>query len=176
MSVLTSLLHTDSPAFRANAAHYQSLLDILRERHAKVLAGGGAALVERHRTRGKIPARDRIDLLLDPLSPFLELSPLAAWGLYGNEVPSAGIVTGIGRIAGAPCMIIANDATVKGGSFFHETVKKHVRAQEIAEEHRLPVIYLVDCGGAYLPEQDRVFPDKDHFGNTFYRQCRMSAA
>jgi 3-methylcrotonyl-CoA carboxylase beta subunit len=176
MSVLTSSLRTDSPAFCANAAHYQSLLDILRERHAKVLAGGGAALVERHRTRGKIPARDRIDLLLDPLSPFLELSPLAAWGLYGNEVPSAGIVTGIGRLAGAPCMVIANDATVKGGSFFHETVKKHVRAQEIAEEHRLPVIYLVDCGGAYLPEQDRVFPDKDHFGNTFYRQCRMSAA
>ena len=176
MSVLTSSLHTGSAPFRANAAHYQSLLDILRERHAKVLAGGGAALVERHRTRDKIPVRDRIDLLLDPLSPFLELSPLAAWGLYGNEVPSAGIVTGIGRIAGAPCMIIANDATVKGGSFFHETVKKHVRAQEIAEEHRLPVIYLVDCGGAYLPEQDRVFPDKDHFGNTFYRQCRMSAA
>ena len=176
MSILTSSLQADSASFLSNAAHYASLLDVLRKRHSTVLAGGGAALVERHRTRGKIPARDRIDLLLDPLSPFLELSPLAAWGLYGNEVPSAGIVTGIGRLAGTPCMIIANDATVKGGSFFHETVKKHVRAQEIAEEHRLPVIYLVDCGGAYLPEQDRVFPDKDHFGNTFYRQCRMSAA
>ena len=140
------------------------------------LAGGGARLVQRHHERNKMLARERIDLLLDPLSPFLELSPLAAWGLYDNAVPSAGIVTGIGVIAGTPCMLIANDATVKGGSFFAETVKKHVRAQEIAEHHRLPVIYLVDCGGAYLPEQDRVFPDKDHFGNTFFRQCQMSAA
>jgi 3-methylcrotonyl-CoA carboxylase beta subunit len=119
--------------------------------------------------------RDRIDLLVDPMTAFLELSPLAAWKLYGNEVPAAGIVTGIGIIQGTSCMIIANDATVKGGSFFHETVKKHVRAQEIAWENRLPCIYLVDCGGAYLPEQDRVFPDKDHFGTTFYNQCRMSA-
>ena len=165
-----------TPAFEANRAHHGERLRLLRERHAQVLKGGGEALARRHRGRGKMLARERIDLLLDPLSPFLELSPLAAWELYGNEVPSAGIVTGIGCVGGTPCMLIANDATVKGGSFFHETVKKHVRAQEIAEHHRLPVIYLVDCGGAYLPEQDRVFPDKDHFGNTFYRQCRMSAA
>ncbi|MFC6689235.1 acyl-CoA carboxylase subunit beta [Jhaorihella thermophila] len=120
--------------------------------------------------------RDRIEMILDPHSAFLELSPLAAWGMYGGDVPGAGILTGIGLIHDHPCMIIANDATVKGGSFFHETVRKHSRAQEIAEQHRLPCIYLVDCGGAFLPEQDRVFPDKDHFGGGFWRQCRMSAA
>ena len=176
MSTIVSRVDCHAPAFKANAAHYDALLTELRARHAHALAGGGARLVQRHHERNKMLARERIDLLLDPLSPFLELSPLAAWGLYGNAVPSAGIVTGIGVIAGTPCMLIANDATVKGGSFFAETVKKHVRAQDIAEHHRLPVIYLVDCGGAYLPEQDRVFPDKDHFGNTFYRQCQMSAA
>ncbi len=138
--------------------------------------GGGERLRRRHMARGKIPVRQRIDHLVDPLSPFLELSPLAAWGLYGGEVPVAGIVTGIGVICDTPCMIIANDATVKGGSFFHETVKKHLRAQEIAFDNRLPCVYLVDCGGAYLPEQDRVFPDRDHFGGSFYQQCRMSAA
>ena len=120
--------------------------------------------------------RERIDHLVDPLSPFLELSPLAAWDIYDNEVPSAGVVTGVGVIARTPCMIIANDATVKGGSFFHETVKKHLRAQEIAFENHLPCVYLVDCGGAFLPEQDRVFPDRDHFGGAFFQQCRMSAA
>ncbi|WP_420468178.1 acyl-CoA carboxylase subunit beta [Panacagrimonas sp.] len=166
----------DTPVYAANRVHHDGLLQTLRERHARVLRGGGEALARRHRERGKLLARERIDLLLDPLSPFLELSPLAAWGLYDNEVPAAGIVTGIGHVRGVACMLIANDATVKGGSFFPETVKKHVRAQEIAEQHGLPVIYLVDCGGAYLPEQDRVFPDKDHFGNTFHRQCRMSAA
>ena len=176
MSTFVSRVDRHAPAFKRNAAHYDGLLQELRARHAHALAGGGARLVERHHQRNKMLARERIDLLLDPLSPFLELSLLAAWGLYDNAVPSAGIVTGIGVIAGTPCMLIANDATVKGGSFFAETVKKHVRAQDIAEHHGLPVIYLVDCGGAYLPEQDRVFPDKDHFGNTFYRQCRMSAA
>jgi 3-methylcrotonyl-CoA carboxylase beta subunit len=176
VSTFVSRVDRHAPAFKRNAAHYDGLLQELRARHAHALAGGGARLVERHHQRNKMLARERIDLLLDPLSPFLELSPLAAWGLYDNAVPSAGIVTGIGVIAGTPCMLIANDATVKGGSFFAETVKKHVRAQDIAEHHGLPVIYLVDCGGAYLPEQDRVFPDKDHFGNTFYRQCRMSAA
>ena len=140
------------------------------------MEGGGEALVKRHKARGKIPVRDRVDLLLDAGSPFLELSPLAAHGLYGGELPSAGIVTGIGIVHDTPCMVIANDATVKGGSFFAETVRKHLRAQEIAEEHRLPCVYLVDCGGAFLPEQDRVFPDRDHFGGTFYNQCRMSAA
>lgn len=173
---LKSRVSVSSPSFAAHAAHHHALAEVLRDRLKSALAGGGTVLVDRHHARGKILVRDRIDLLVDPLTPFLELSPLAAYGQYGGEVHSAGIVTGIGVIAGTPCMIIANDATVKGGSFFQETVKKHVRAQEIAEENRLPVIYLVDCGGAYLPEQDRVFPDKDHFGNTFYRQCRMSAS
>ncbi len=153
-----------------------AMLDTLRERHALVAAGGGDTMRARHEQRGKIMVRERIDLLLDPQTPFLELSPLAAWGLYGNEVPGAGIVTGIGIVQGRACMLIANDATVKGGSFFAETVRKHLRAQEIAGEHRLPCLYLVDCGGAYLPEQDRVFPDRDHFGGAFYNQCRMSAA
>jgi 3-methylcrotonyl-CoA carboxylase beta subunit len=175
MPILATRIDPRSPRFAANETHFNGLLATLRERHAYVLRGGGEAMCRRHRERGKILVRDRIDLLLDPLSPFLELSPLAAWDLYRNEVPAAGIVTGIGVVAGVRCMIIANDATVKGGSFFHETVKKHVRAQEIARENRLPCLYLVDCGGAYLPEQDRVFPDKDHFGTTFYNQCRMSA-
>ena len=132
-------------------------------------------MVQRHRDRGKIPVRERIDLLIDPFSPFLELSPLAAWGLYDNAVPGAGLVTGIGTIRGVICMIIANDATTKGGSFFKETIRKHVRAQDIAFENRLPVVYLVDCGGANLSQGDEVFPDQDHFGGAFYRQCRMSA-
>uniref|UniRef100_UPI001ADF4375 acyl-CoA carboxylase subunit beta n=1 Tax=Pararhodobacter sp. SW119 TaxID=2780075 RepID=UPI001ADF4375 len=135
-----------------------------------------AVHVARHRTRGKLLVRDRVDRLCDPGTAFLELSSLAAWGQYDNAVPGAGIVTGIGIVQGRPVMLIANDATVKGGSFFHETVKKHVRAQEIAANLRLPCLYLVDCGGAYLPEQDRVFPDRDHFGNAFWRQCRMSAS
>ena len=164
------------PEFDRNRAAYAGLVETLRERHRQALAGGGEKLQRRHRERGKIPVRERIDYLIDPLSPFLELSPLAAWDLYGNEVPSAGVVTGIGMVSGIPCAIIANDATVKGGSFFHETVKKHLRAQEIAFENRLPCLYLVDCGGAYLPEQDRVFPDRDHFGGTFFQQCRMSAS
>jgi 3-methylcrotonyl-CoA carboxylase beta subunit len=146
----------------------------LRERLTHVSWGGRDAHIARHRARGKMLARERIDLVVDDAAAFLELSPLAAWGQYGNEVPSAGVVTGIGIVAGQPCMFIANDATVKGGSFFHETVKKHRRAQEIAWRLRLPVLYLVDCGGAFLPEQDRVFPDRDHFGNNFFQQCRMS--
>ena len=164
------------PDFDRNAAAYADVLRQLRDRHRHILRGGGDKLRARHIERGKIPVRQRIDTLVDPLSPFLELSPLAAWELYNNEVPSAGIVTGIGIVSAVPCMIIANDATVKGGSFFHETVKKHLRAQEIAFENKLPCLYLVDCGGAYLPEQDRVFPDRDHFGGTFFQQCRMSAA
>jgi 3-methylcrotonyl-CoA carboxylase beta subunit len=175
LPVLASAINPSSETFRANRAQYQVHLDRLRAAMAHSLAGGGATLIARHRKRGKLLARERIDLLTDPLTPFLELSPLAAWGLYGNEVPAAGIVTGIGVVQGTPCMIIANDATVKGGSFFHETVKKHVRAQDIARENRLPCLYLVDCGGAFLPEQDRVFPDKGHFGTTFLNQCRMSA-
>jgi 3-methylcrotonyl-CoA carboxylase beta subunit len=168
----------DTPTLSAarNSPSFVQLVAQLRERQGIALRGGGDALVARHQARGKLLVRDRIDLLLDLGSPFLELSPLAAWGLYGGEVPAAGIVTGIGLVDEVPCMLIANDATVKGGSFFAETVRKHVRAQEIAEENRLPCLYLVDCGGAYLPEQDRVFPDRDHFGGAFYRQCRMSAA
>jgi 3-methylcrotonyl-CoA carboxylase beta subunit len=176
MATLKSAIDTGSDGFKANAAVYDELLRTLRSRYSWALAGGGDRMVQRHRERGKIPVRDRIDLLIDPMSPFLELSPLAAWGLYDNKVPAAGIVTGIGTVRGVTCMIIANDATTKGGSFFKETVRKHVRAQDIAFENGLPVIYLVDCGGANLSQGDEVFPDQDHFGGTFYRQCRMSAA
>lgn len=175
MTVLPTAIDARSAAFRANAARYDELLERLRDRMASAIRGGPDHLRDRHRGRGKLLVRDRIDRLLDPDTPFLELSPLAAWGLYGGDVSAAGIVTGIGTVAGQPVVIIANDATVKGGSFFHETVKKHIRAQEVAEQNRLPCLYLVDCGGAYLPEQDRVFPDRDHFGNAFHRQCRMSA-
>ena len=154
---------------------YEHALQVLRQRMQWAGAGGGEKLRQRHIERGKIPVRQRIDMLLDPGSPFMELSPLACWGMHNGEVPAAGLVTGVGRVSGVNCMIIANDATVKGGSFFPETTRKHVRAQEIAWENRLPCLYLVDCGGAYLPEQDRVFPDYGHFGTSFYHQCRMSA-
>lgn len=176
MTILGTGVNVRSEAFRSNADAYGQKLERLRMRLSEAATGGRDAYIARHRARGKLLVRERIDLLIDPGSPFLELSPLAAWGQYDDGVPGAGIVTGVGMVHGMPCMIIANDATVKGGSFFAETVKKHVRAQEIAEENRLPCLYLVDCGGAYLPEQDRVFPDRDHFGNTFLRQCRMSAA
>jgi len=172
---MKSKIDASSPEFKTRDAAYQALLSQLRERMQWAVGGGGQQLKERHVERGKIPVRERIDLLLDPGSPFLELSALAAWGLYGNEAPAAGLVTGIGCVEGTACMFIANDATVKGGSFFAETIRKHVRAQEIAWENRLPCLYLVDCGGAYLPEQDRVFPDFGHFGTSFYHQCRMSA-
>jgi 3-methylcrotonyl-CoA carboxylase beta subunit len=176
VSLIESRVDPNSESFGINRAHYDGLLKTLRERIGHAILGGHEKLRTRHHERGKILVRDRVDLLVDPGTAFLELSPLAAWGQYGNEVPAAGVVTGIGIVSGTPCVVIGNDATVKGGSFFHETVKKHVRAQEIAEQNRLPCIYLVDCGGAYLPEQDRVFPDRDHFGNTFHRQCNMSAA
>jgi len=176
MSLLSTVIDQGSDIFRANRQHYEALLTTLRERMAIATGSGRPELIERHHRRGKILVRGRIDLLVDAGTPFLELSPLAAWGKYNNELPAAGIVTGIGIVAGTPCMIIANDATVKGGSFYEETVKKHVRAQEIAGENRLPCLYLVDCGGANLPQQDKVFPDRDHFGNTFHRQCNMSAS
>jgi 3-methylcrotonyl-CoA carboxylase beta subunit len=175
MPLLATRVRRDDPGFIDREGAMTPLIRRLREMQARVVEGGGPALRQRHIERGKIPVRERIDLLVDPHSPFLELSPLAAWGLYGNGAPAAGIVTGIGIVQGVPVAIIANDATVKGGSFFHETVKKHLRAQEIAWENRLPVVYLVDCGGAYLQEQDRVFPDRDHFGGAFWQQCRMSA-
>lgn len=176
MSVYQSRCETASGEFKANTAAYAKLVETLRERTAAVIGGGPSRHVQRHRARGKLLVRERIDRLVDPGSAFLELSTLAAYGMYGGDVNGAGIVTGIGVVCGRKVVVIANDATVKGGSFFHETVKKHVRAQEIASENRLPCIYLVDCGGAYLPEQDRVFPDRDHFGNAFHRQCRMSAS
>jgi len=174
---MTSVTNTDpnSAEYQRNLADYDLLSQTLHERMRWAVEGGGERSVKRHIERGKLPVRERIDLLLDVASPFLEIAPLAAWGLYNNEVPSAGIVTGIGLVEGQPCMIIANDATVKGGSFFRETVRKHIRAQEIAAQNRLPCLYLVDCGGAYLPEQDEVFPDWGHFGTTFYNQCQMSA-
>jgi acetyl-CoA carboxylase carboxyltransferase component len=153
-----------------------ALVNELRERTARVREGGGPAYLERHRQQGKLPVRERIDRLLDPGSPFLELSPLAAWDLYDNQAPAAGIVTGIGRVSGRDVLIVANDATVKGGTYYPMTVKKHVRAQQIALENRLPCLYLVDSGGAFLPLQADVFPDRDHFGRIFYNQARMSAA
>ena len=156
MATLASSIDKGAEAYKANAAIYDGLVETLHERQAWALAGGGERMMVRHRERGKIPARDRIDMLIDPLSPFLELSPLAAWGLYDNAVPSAGIVTGIGTVRGVVCMIIANDATTKGGSFYKETIRKHVRAQDIAFENRLPVVYLVDCGGANLAQGDEV--------------------
>jgi 3-methylcrotonyl-CoA carboxylase beta subunit len=171
----TSKINTRSLVFKNNQQSYSGMLATLRERMAWAVRGGGDKLMQRHIERGKLPVRERIDLLLDVGSPFLEISPLAGWGLYNNEVPSAGAVAGIGIVEGQHCMVIANDATVKGGSFFKETVRKHVRAQEIALQNRLPCVYLVDCGGAFLPEQDQVFPDWGHFGTTFFNQCRMSA-
>jgi acetyl-CoA carboxylase carboxyltransferase component len=179
MPVLRSRLDPASPEARANHDAMAGLVADLRERQAAVAgrgAGGDDRSIARHRERGKLPVRERIDLLLDPGSPFLELSPLAANGLYEGDAPSAGIVTGIGSIEGTRCVIIANDATVKGGTYYPLTVKKHLRAQEIALENRLPCVYLVDSGGAFLPLQADVFPDRDHFGRIFYNQARMSAA
>ncbi|MBC7645226.1 MAG: methylcrotonoyl-CoA carboxylase, partial [Thermoleophilia bacterium] len=161
--------------FRANSEAMGQLIARLRQDITKVQLGGGERSTERHRSRGKLPARERINQLVDPGTAVLELSPLAAWGVYEDEPASAGIVTAIGEIHGRRCMIIANDATVKGGTYYPLTVKKHVRAQVIAEQSHLPCIYLVDSGGAFLPRQDEVFPDKDHFGTIFYNQARMSA-
>ena len=175
MPVLESNIDSRGDAFRANTQAMQSLVSELRVKVAEIARGGGEAARERHIARGKLPVRERIHLLLDAGSPFLELSQFAAYGVYDDEVPAAGIVTGIGRVAGRECVVIANDATVKGGTYFPITVKKHLRAQEIAEANRLPCIYLVDSGGAHLPNQDEVFPDRDHFGRIFYNQANMSA-
>jgi acetyl-CoA carboxylase carboxyltransferase component len=161
--------------FRKNREHMQELVADLERRLERVRAGGGDAQVERHRARGKLLARERIERLVDRGAAFLEFSALAGEGLYDDEAPGAGIVTGIGPVAGLPCVIVANDATVKGGTYYPVTVKKHLRAQEIAEQNALPCIYLVDSGGAFLPLQSEVFPDRDHFGRIFYNQARMSA-
>src|SRR5918993_3807796 len=176
MDILDSHIDTSSAEFRANADRMERLVAELKERTAAARLGGGPKYVERHRAQGKLPVRERIEKLLDPGSPFLELSPLAAWDLYDNGAPSAGIVTGIGRVAGREVLVVANDATVKGGTYYPMTVKKHVRAQQVALDNRLPCVYLVDSGGAFLPLQADVFPDREHFGRIFYNQARMSAA
>jgi acetyl-CoA carboxylase carboxyltransferase component len=176
MHVLHSQIQTGSAEFQANDRTMRALVAEMREREALVRQGGGPRYMARHRSQGKLPARDRIERLIDPGTPFLELSALAAWDLYDNEAPSAGVVTGIARVQGREVMIVANDATVKGGSYLPMTVKKHVRAQDIALENRLPCVYLVDSGGAFLPLQADVFPDRDHFGRIFFNQARMSAA
>jgi 3-methylcrotonyl-CoA carboxylase beta subunit len=176
MSVLSSQIQTRSDEFRANAERMQALVTELREKTAQAALGGTEAARKKYKGRGKLFVRERIDLLIDPGTPFLELSPLAAHGLYGGEVAGAGIVTGIGRICRRPCVIVANDATVKGGTYFPITVKKHLRAQQIALENSLPCVYLVDSGGAFLPLQDEVFPDRDHFGAIFNNQANLSAA
>ena len=175
MQVLKSNIKTDSEEFRQNERNMLSLMARYREAMAASMQGGGEAAVAKHKKRNKLLARERIDLLIDPNTPFLELSPMAAYGTYNDDFPSAGIVTGIGVIEGREAVIVANDATVKGGTYMQYTVKKHLRAQEIAMENHLPCVYMVDSCGAFLPEQDTVFPDRDHFGRFFYNQARMSA-
>jgi acetyl-CoA carboxylase carboxyltransferase component len=174
MAVLTSEVARDE-TFERRRASMESLVAELRERSALIAAGGGEKAVERHRSRGKLTARERIDRLVDPGTAFLELNALAAWELYEGDAPSAGIVTGIGVVEGRQCVLVANDATVKGGSYYPLTVKKHLRAQEVARQNRLPCLYLVDSGGAFLPLQAEVFPDRDHFGRIFFNQARLSA-
>jgi acetyl-CoA carboxylase carboxyltransferase component len=175
VAVLTSQLDREADEFTRRREQMEALVAEARERTAQVARGGGEKAMERHRSRGKLPARERIDRLVDPGTAFLELNALAAWDLYGGDAPSAGIVTGIGVVEGRECIVVANDATVKGGSYFPLTVKKHLRAQEVAEQNRLPCLYLVDSGGAFLPLQAEVFPDRDHFGRIFYNQAQMSA-
>jgi 3-methylcrotonyl-CoA carboxylase beta subunit/propionyl-CoA carboxylase len=175
MDLLPSHVKTDSNEYRANRDRMTALVSELRERIATAREGGGAKYLARHREQGKKPVRERIDLLIDPGTPFLELSPLAAYDMYDNDAPGGGVVTGIGRVGGREVMVVANDATVKGGTYYPTTVKKHVRAQQIALDNRLPCVYLVDSGGAFLPLQAEVFPDREHFGRIFYNQARMSA-
>ncbi|MBW8270894.1 methylcrotonoyl-CoA carboxylase [Caldovatus sp. SYSU G05006] len=175
MPVLETAFDPRAPEAEANAAAMRALVAELRALADRVRLGGGEEARRRHLARGKLLPRDRVRALIDPVSPFLEIGQLAAHGMYGGEVPSAGIITGIGRVSGRECVIVANDATVKGGTYYPITVKKHLRAQEIALQNRLPCIYLVDSGGAHLPSQDEVFPDRDHFGRIFYNQATMSA-
>jgi 3-methylcrotonyl-CoA carboxylase beta subunit len=175
VTTIRSNIDPRSAEFVANADAMRTLVADLRARVADVQLGGGETARQRHLARNKLLPRDRVAGLIDPGSPFLELSQLAAYGLYDNEVPSAGIVTGIGRVSGRECVVVANDATVKGGTYFPITVKKHLRAQEIARQNRLPCIYLVDSGGAFLPMQDEIFPDRDHFGRIFFNQANLSA-
>lgn len=175
MPVVKTKIDRESDEFRQNMAANIALVENLREVKEQILTGGSARSRERHLVRGKLLPRDRIDTLIDDGSQFLEIGQLAAMDVYEDDVPAAGIIVGIGRINDIECMIVANDATVKGGAYYPLTVKKHLRAQEIAEQNHLPCIYLVDSGGAFLPRQDEVFPDRDHFGRIFYNQARMSA-
>ena len=175
MTVLQSQLNPRSAEFAANAAAMRGLVDDLRAHLERIALGGGEAPRAKHTARGKLLPRDRVQMLLDPGTPFLEVAPLAALNMYHNDAPSAGVIVGVGRVSGVDCMIVCNDATVKGGTYYPMTVKKHLRAQEIAQQNHLPCIYLVDSGGANLPNQDEVFPDRDHFGRIFYNQANMSA-
>ena len=175
MSTIKSKINTRSDEFRANAEAMEKVVGDLRAQAAQVALGGGEGAREKHLARGKLLPRDRVNHLLDPGTPFLEVGQMAAFGMYDNDAPSAGVITGIGRVRGTECMIVANDATVKGGTYYPMTVKKHLRAQEIAEQNNLPCVYLVDSGGAFLPKQDEVFPDRDHFGRIFFNQANMSA-
>ncbi|HCZ14804.1 MAG TPA: methylcrotonoyl-CoA carboxylase, partial [Candidatus Accumulibacter sp.] len=182
MSVLQTQLNARSTEFKANHDAMRFVVSDLRATVARIALGGPDAARQKHLARGKLLPRERVNALIDPGSPFVELSQLAAYGMYGGkaanpfEVPAASLITGIGRVNGVECMIVANDATVKGGTYYPLTVKKHLRAQEIAGENRLPCIYLVDSGGAFLPMQEDVFPDKEHFGRIFYNQANLSAA
>jgi len=176
METLPSAVNFHDDEHKANRAQMDAVMDEYRGKMRAAMMGGGEATIEKHKKRGKMLARERIDALLDDGSPFLEFSTLAAGGMYGDEAPGAGIVTGVGRVHGRECLIVANDATVKGGTYFPMTVKKHLRAQEIALENNLPCLYLVDSGGAFLPLQSEVFPDREHFGRIFYNQAQMSAA
>jgi 3-methylcrotonyl-CoA carboxylase beta subunit len=176
MTILSTRLNPRADDFRAAADAMAALVTDLRAKIAQIAAGGGAEARAKHSARGKLLPRDRVTLLLDPGTPFLELSQLAAYGMYDDAAPCAGLITGVGRVAGRECVVVCNDATVKGGTYYPLTVKKHLRAQEIARENRLPCIYLVDSGGANLPNQDEVFPDREHFGRIFYNQATLSAA
>jgi 3-methylcrotonyl-CoA carboxylase beta subunit len=176
MTQLKSSISSNSPAFKSNAAAMGKLVSELKERMAAAALGGDERSRKRHTERGKLLPRDRVERLIDPGSPFLELSPLAAFGMYDGDIHAAGIITGIGRVAGRECVIVSNDATIKGGTYYPITVKKHLRAQEIARDNRLPCIYLVDSGGANLPNQAEIFPDREHFGRIFYNQATLSAA
>jgi 3-methylcrotonyl-CoA carboxylase beta subunit/propionyl-CoA carboxylase len=175
MERIQTRIRPDSPEFRKNRERLTSLVAELKSRTELARHGGGERYLQRHRSQGKLPVRERIERLLDPGSPFLELSPLASWDMYEGEAPGAGLVTGIGRVSGREVLIVGNDATVKGGTYYPMTVKKHLRAQQIALENRLPCVYLVDSGGAFLPLQAEVFPDREHFGRIFFNQARMSA-
>jgi len=175
MTKLMSRIDTGAREFAENAAAMSALVEDLKDNASRIAAGGNEKARERHVSRGKLLPRDRVNALLDPGAPFLELGQFAAFGMYDNDVPGAGMITGIGRVRGVECVIVANDATVKGGTYYPLTVKKHLRAQEVARENRLPCIYLVDSGGAFLPKQDEVFPDREHFGRIFYNQATMSA-